>query len=215
VRLLLCDLDETLLDRSGTFQRWATEFAAARSGSDELVAWLIREDLGGYRPRSDFLAAIRRRLELDESVDELVAGFRHQFASMFECAPRVREALRLVRSAGWSIAVVTNGSAVQAEKIRAAGLDALVDAVCISGVDGYAKPDRRLLDLAAERCACSLGGAWIIGDTPASDIGAAHAVGIDSAWITTGRRWTQAAFKPTIEATQFSEAVDLILGRTQ
>lgn len=79
---------------------------------------------------------------------------------------------------------MTNGdAAVQAAKIAAAGLDPLVDGICISGAEGVAKPHREIFDLAALRCGADLVGGWMIGDNPLADVQGAHQAGLNSVWI--------------------------------
>ena len=82
---------------------------------------------------------------------------------IFELAAELLDA----RAKGWSLSVVTNGDAtVQGRKATAAGLDELVDAVCISGALGVRKPERRIFELAAERAGAALDNGWMIGDNP-------------------------------------------------
>lgn len=108
---------------------------------------------------------------------------------------------------------MTNGSPPQESKIRASGLENLVDTWCISEVEGIRKPDPRLLQLGAERCGLSLDSAWVIGDGPAADIAAAHAAGLPSVWIRRGRAWVESAFFPTLQADSFHQAVELVLNQ--
>ena len=107
---------------------------------------------------------------------------------------------------------MTNGSAVQLQKITATGLDRFVDVVCISEVEGHHKPDVRLLEIAAERARETFDGAWLVGDDPERDIGAAAAAGIGSVWLHRGRSWPLDECKPTAEADCFALAVEVVIG---
>ena len=49
--LLLVDLDNTLIDRAGAFERWAQGFVAARGGDAGDAAWLVAADRDGLEPR--------------------------------------------------------------------------------------------------------------------------------------------------------------------
>jgi len=209
--VLLCDLDDTLVDRGAAFARWAAEFAAQHGQSDDFVEWLFEIDDAGFGPRPEFFVSIHERLALAQTVDELIADYYRAFLPQFRSDDAVRAALASARAQGWSIAIVTNGPDTQHDKIHHAGLEPLVDAWCVSSVEGHWKPDARLLELAAERCNLTLDGAWMIGDNPDSDIGAAHAAGIRSVWLRHGRPWPRADFAPTYEADSFPEAVDLVL----
>lgn len=54
-RLVLFDLDNTLVDRTATFFRWAAEFCAHHElNHPAALAWLIDEDGDGFRPREGF-----------------------------------------------------------------------------------------------------------------------------------------------------------------
>ena len=123
----------------------------------------------------------------------------------------MRAALASACGHGWSIAIVTNGPDTQHDKIHHAGLEPLVDAWCVSSAEGHWKPDARLLEIAAARCDLTLEGAWMIGDNPDSDIGAANAAGIQSVWLRHGRTWPREDFAPTHVADSFPEAVEMVL----
>jgi putative hydrolase of the HAD superfamily len=211
VPLLLCDLDDTVLDRAGTFEVWVQRFLRGRGLDPGLRDWLVVEDDQGRRPRAELFAAVRGRAGIADPVEGLVESFYRDFAALFHCAPAVGAALERARGAGWRIALVTNGTAAQELKILASGLDALVDGWAVSGKEGTYKPQVRLLQIAAERVGEPLASAWMVGDSPEADIGAAQAAGIPSVWLRRGRRWPLSTFRPTLEADTFPAAVDLVL----
>jgi putative hydrolase of the HAD superfamily len=209
--LLCCDLDNTLVDRAAAFRRWATAFAARHEQGEELVDWLVEIDGDGFGPRPDFYVLVRERVGITVPVNELVADYYRDFLPQYRADVDVPDALARARAAGWKIAIVTNGPATQVDKIRHAGLDPLVDTWCVSELEGTRKPDAGLLRLAAERAAVPLAAAWMIGDDPEADIGAAQAAGIRSVWLRRGRTWALPELTPTFEAATFGEAVDLVL----
>ena len=214
-RLVLCDLDDALLDREGTFRRWVAGFLAAQ-GADArsdpaLRQWFIEEDQQGRRPRAELFAGARALLGLAQPVEELVEAFYRDFAALFVLDPAVGAALDTLREEGWRIAIVSNGTAAQELKIRATGLDRRVDAWCVSGIEGCWKPQVRFLEIAAARCGVPLARSWLIGDSPEADIGGAQAAGIPSVWLRRGRSWSLPGFTPTLEADSFPEAVELML----
>lgn len=211
VPLLLCDLDDTLVDRQSTFRQWAVDLARDRGEDQAFVEWLIGLDNRGYRPRTEFFGAVKERLGLAVALEDLVRDFRRTFAAMYRCEPAVTTVLRDARASGWKIAIITNGSRNQLAKISAAGLDELVDAVCVSEIDGWRKPDVEIFQLGADRCGSTLTGAWMIGDNHEADIGGAHAAGISSVWLSEGRAWTTAAYRPTHIAQSLPAAVQLVL----
>lgn len=203
--MLLLDLDETLLDRTATFRRWATSFCDECGGSADDVDWLVDQDRGGYRPKDELVSLVNARLTPSEPLT--VESFRRSLASLFECDPAVLAALAEVRNDGWKLAIVTNGSPVQLDKITVSGLAPAVDAVCVSEVEQCRKPEPRLLEIAAERAGASLEGAWLIGDNAEADIGAAAAAGIESVWLRRGRVWNIETYSPTAIADDVITAI--------
>jgi putative hydrolase of the HAD superfamily len=209
--LLLCDLDDTLVDRGRVFDSWSAEFAQLH-GVDGDLTWLVELDDSGMTPREEFWATVKGRLGLAQPLDDLVAEWRRDFPSRYRCEQSVLEALGDVRRRGWSVGVVTNGDAeVQARKLAAAGLDAMFDAICISGAEGMGKPDPRIFGLAAERAGVPLRPGGMIGDHPVADIAGARAVGLGTVWLSRGRTWPIPDFEPDHEATDPAEAIRWVL----
>jgi HAD superfamily hydrolase (TIGR01549 family) len=207
VPLLLIDLDDSLVDRTAALHVWAARFCAEHGLGDE-VAWIVETDRQGYRPRGEFHAAIRERFGLEATAGELAARYDAEYPELFESPSAAALALLAeLRASGWRIAVVTNGRALQERKLAAAGLDSLVDACCISEVEGVRKPDARIFEIAAERCGLPLAGAWMAGDNPVADIGGAHALGLRTIWFRRGRDWTEEGFEPTVSADSLEEAL--------
>lgn len=211
--LLLCDLDNTLVDRSAHFRAWAAQFAVAHSLGPETTETLIALDADGHSSRDSLFEAARTMFGLRATTDQLVSEFRATFPKLFALDDEVARELRVARESGWRIAIVTNGPSSQMDKIHAAGLDDLVDAVCISGVEGIRKPDPELFRLAADRCGEDLAGAWVIGDDPDTDIRGAYDIGLRSAWVHRGRGWPRAEFRPTLVANGFAPAAEHIAAR--
>lgn len=148
--LALFDLDNTLVDRLGAFQRWATGFVAARGGDDADLAWLLATDQDGETPLRKLFEAVKERFGLEETPDQLVAAYRGVQATFYDIDPKVVNALRRLRSAGWRSAIVTNGAPVQRKKARRAGLLELVDGLCISEEVGARKPDPLIFEVACQ-----------------------------------------------------------------
>lgn len=92
--------------------------------------------------------------------------------------PDVVPALGALRQAGLRLVVVSNWDVSLHEALARTGLDVLVDGAVASAEVGAAKPDpapvRRGLELAGVDAA----DAWLVGDTPDADVGAARAAGV-------------------------------------
>jgi len=202
VRLFLTDLDNTLVDRSDAFRRWACGFVAELGLPIEEVDNIEAIDAGGTIPRGELFATLVAHYGLLEPADVLRARYRQEFPRSVRCFPGVKAAL-------------ANGDDAQLEKLSAAGLHALVSRCCASDLVGSAKPDSAIFYAAAERCGLDLVGGWMVGDDPVKDIAGATGLGLDTAWLSHGRSWPTELLPPTIAASSFSDAVDRILRRNQ
>jgi HAD superfamily hydrolase (TIGR01509 family) len=212
--LLMSDLDDTLVERPPLFKAWATEFLSAQGQSPDLLEWLIEEDHGGHRPREELYAAIAGRWRIDVPVEQFVREHDQAMSGSYRLTPEVRGTLEDLRQRGWRLAVVTNGPvSSQSLKVRATGLEALVDAVCISEEVGVSKPDALIFRTAAERAGASLAGAWMVGDNLDADIAGAHGVGARSVWVKRDYdRLTYAGTtEPDLVADSFPDAVRQLL----
>ncbi len=167
--LALFDLDNTLIDRDHAFHQWAVQFLATRNIDPVELPWLVSVDGDGKVSRPVFFGALKARYGLPESEESLVVAYQKEAPAFYRPDRAILDALRTLRSAGWKTAVITNGPASQERKIRSAGLEVALDAWCISGVEGVAKPARRIFEVAATRSGTSLKG-WMVGDTPEIDI---------------------------------------------
>jgi putative hydrolase of the HAD superfamily len=217
VPLLMCDLDDTLVERAPLFRRWAEEFLTQQGQPAHLLDWLVQEDRGGHRPRGEFAAAIVERLGLEGRVEDLAAEHDEQVGNSYRLTDGVRAVLDEARAAGWSFAILTNGPvAAQTRKIRAAGLDRLADAICISEEVGHAKPHRAMFDRAAERAGTTLEGGWMIGDNLDADIAGAQGVGVRSVWVKNEHEWLtfESGTEPDLVAGDFPDAVRQVLAAT-
>ena len=212
VPLLLLDLDNTLVDRDRTFLSWAKAFVDSHGLSRAELPWLVEVDEGGWAARESFCSAIKARFGLSESVSQLVADWGIDFPALYRCDDATSSAVREARARGWRLGIVTNGDGdIQARKVAAAGLSDLVDTVCISGAEGFHKPDPRLFMLAAVRAGNPSGPRWMVGDNPEADIAGGHAADMSTAWVSRYQAWTEATFNPDVQADTTSEAIRLVL----
>jgi putative hydrolase of the HAD superfamily len=196
--LAIFDLDNTLIDRSASVRRWAAEFVERHRLDPGEAAWLIEADGDGFVPRPSFLGSVRERYGLDQPLPGLLADYRERIVALIDLDPAVPEALRRLRGQGWRIAIATNGTTdQQLAKIHRVGLGDHVDAVAVSEEVGAAKPDRRVFEVAAQRCGARLAdGGWMVGDCPLRDIAGGRAAGLATVWLHRGRAWDESAPSP-------------------
>jgi putative hydrolase of the HAD superfamily len=214
VSLLLVDLDNTLIDRAGAFERWAHGFAAARGGDAGDAAWLVAADRDGLERRERFAAIIAERFGLDaQDEGAILAELRGGMVRELVTDDAVILGLRRARATGWAPFVVTNGTVAQQErKLRHTGLDREVAGWVVSEGAGLRKPDPAIFRLAAETAGQPLSGAWMIGDSALADIEGARSAGLPNVWLHRGRRWPLSSVEPGQVADSFPHAVDIVLG---
>jgi HAD superfamily hydrolase (TIGR01509 family) len=95
----------------------------------------------------------------------------------------VAPALVDLRAAGLKLAVVSNSEGTIAALLAELGLAGCFDLVLDSWVEGFSKPDPRLLDLALHRLGVAAADAIMVGDSPGADVAGAAAAGVRAALL--------------------------------
>lgn len=212
-RVLLCDLDGTLVDRDAGFALWADEFASRWGLNEEQREWLAAED-AAQKQRGPFFAAVAAHLALPEDPDALWDQYRSRIPHLAPAIAGVVEGLTKLRTQGWLLAVVTNGKADnQRGKLAASGLDRLFHAVAISDEIGVRKPDRRIFIRAVEACspAGEVDRLWMIGDDPVLDVKGGHDAAAATIWISGDVPWEGTEYAPTVTVRNTAEGLAHLL----
>ena len=128
--VLLCDLDDTLLDNAATYQRWARRFAFNHANG-AMLEWLLdkRHHVRDFGVTRDFIVALRDTFELHVSPETIKSNYEHFASHDLQCSAPTRRALVAARSKQWRIAIVTNGGPSQSVTIRRTGIDSLVEEI--------------------------------------------------------------------------------------
>ena len=207
--LALFDLDGTLIDQAHAAVLWAGEFGVQRALTPEQINW-VADALSERRSKELVFHGIVDRLGLDEDSLRIWNDYRRRMPELVTCSGEVMAALSALRTAGWTIGIVTNGEIDNQEgKILRTGLSAAADGWVISAEAGVRKPDPAIFALAAQRLGVPLRG-WMIGDGLESDIAGGAAAGLRTVWITDADS-DDAAPLATITAATVPDAVARIL----
>lgn len=194
--LLLLDLDNTLVDRDGAFERWTRDLVDQVDGDADDLAWLLDLDDHGYAPRVDLADGLRDRLRLPSPREALVHDLLRGHLPFIRCYDGVLDALSDRRAAGDELVILTNGTVdQQSRKLHHAGLTEVVDRVVISEAVGAKKPDPEIFRVAMDGAAT----AWMIGDHAINDIGGGRRAGCLTGWVSQGTAWPGGT-PPTVSA---------------
>ena len=153
LQAIIFDLDQTLLDRTATFERFLKaqylRFQADLSAVpiDEFVASVQGCDNNGYTPKGDVYAQVCNHWSLDIS-DELLADFKEVYGQEPILFDGVIDVLKTLKTR-YKLGLITNGrSRGQNAKIDNAGIRNLFSAIKISEEEGVKKPSPAIF----ERC---------------------------------------------------------------
>ncbi|MBV6697405.1 HAD family hydrolase [Kitasatospora aureofaciens] len=207
-RLAFFDLDDTLADRTLGFRTCIRSFCSDLGFAEDVEQWLLKV-MYERAYRSDF-ERLRERFAVSAPVEELWQRYCGGMADAVTCTPAVLSGLERLRSAGWSVVVVTNGAGdIQRAKLARTGIDVRVDAVCISEEVGIRKPEVGIFREAARLMgADGLWGGWMVGDSAQNDVVGGRAAGLRTIWVSDGSDGVEADHVVSDAA----GAIDLLLG---
>ncbi len=209
--LVLIDLDNTLIERSDAFGRWAKQFIDEIGGDPTDLAWLIQADADGYTPRSQLAEGMKDRFGLPNTRDHLVGRLMTEHVELIEPVPGVPAMLESLSAQGIRTVIVTNGTeSQQRRKLVVTDLGDAVDAVIISETVGCKKPDPKIFHLALDGHPSQ--DAWMVGDHPDADIRGGAATGLHTGWVHRGQSW-EGPDHPTVSAATAPTVINAILDR--
>ncbi|MCE9667153.1 HAD family hydrolase [Myxococcus stipitatus] len=203
-RAVFFDIDDTLVDRAGAFQRYLGAlmerhphvFPVERRAED--LARLLALDERGHRDREAFC-------------EDVVTAFpgmglsgKALWSDIFLDLPKfVRGDPELVGLLGalakrQPVRVVSNGSgAMQRKKLLFAGLYHELPDGIYSGDVGAEKPDPRIFKAALAQVGRDPSEVLHVGDDPERDIVGAAKLGLATCWVSHGRPWPESLPPPT------------------
>lgn len=201
-RLVLFDLDGTLVDHDGAAARAVEQWVTAagwRRPADVVAAWaeVAERHLPAYRARETTFQG-QRRLRLreflplvgvevdgwsDERLDDAFADYLSAYEQAWTAFSDALPCLESVRQIV-AIAVLSNrDQAQQEDKVRRTGLDRVVDHVLTSDRLGVAKPDPTIFTLACRQLGVAASATVYVGDRLDVDALAAAAAGLRGIWL--------------------------------
>jgi putative hydrolase of the HAD superfamily len=210
VAAVLFDLDDTLLDRRATIDRYLSRLTRRLGFSaDTADAYRTRFyelDGGGYVPRMTVCGQLAAEFIRCGSTQELVDDWTaHAFN---ECVfmEGADDVLDWCRAEGFRTGIITNGrAAYQRPKLEALGLVPRVDVVLVSGEEGIDKPNPELFRRAAERLGVAPSECVFVGDNPQNDVAGAIGAGMRAVWVERDLAWPAELAHPSHSVRSMTE----------
>lgn len=191
---VLFDLDDTLVDRDRARDRFfsfllSTYFpdlkpeGAPRSEHMDTLRGLDRSGRGSKAAIHDYLFGQRPIM----SVSAFGELMRIRLASCTSWSDGAESLLRCLQARKYPLAVVTNGTSSQRDKIEALEASKYFEAVLIYGEAGIAKPDPRIFRQALSRLNAVPGRSVFVGDSMEHDMAGARNAGMMTVYIKKGK----------------------------
>jgi putative hydrolase of the HAD superfamily len=220
IKAALFDLDETLLDRKSSAEKFLRlqyrEVVIAQFGyavsEVEYVAMYFRLEREGLLKKADLYSRMVTSLGLPEDAAQLLFDHFQRFYPEMACPMEgAHEALQSLRADGLAVGIISNGEAVvQKRKIQVAGFSELANVVLISGEIGIRKPDQRIFELAATKLGLNPVECIFIGDNPIADVLGATKAGMAAVYFGTLESWPSKLSRPTYCSNSLLEVSRLI-----
>ncbi len=216
---VLFDLDDTLVDRNMARDRFFsflldTYFpdlkpeGAAWSERMDTLRGLDRAGRGSKAAIHDYLFGERPAMPATDFV-QLMRGKIAGYASWVEGAESL---LRCLQARKHPMALVTNGSESQRDKIEALEASRYFEAVLISGEVGIAKPDPRIFRQALSQLNAAPGRSVFVGDSMKHDIAGARNAGMMTVYIKKGKAEDADHAACDLVVSDLRELSDLVIG---
>ena len=189
---VLFDLDETLLDRTGSlrdFILWQARGMLRNSISDKDQAQFcerfIELDSNGLVWKDKVYTDLVREFSIEGwSVAELLTSYELGFCGFCKLLPDALQALELLHERGYKLGLVSNGkSPFQERNFNALGIAGLFGSVIVSGAVGLRKPDPQIFMLACAALESLPDHCVFVGDNPVADIQGAASTGLYTVYI--------------------------------
>lgn len=213
MKAILFDLDETLLDRSGSLTRfcyWQATSVLEIDDADRFVRRFIELDANGSVWKDRVYQVLKIEFSIPESTNELVDQYLAHFSDFCQARPGALDAVRQLADDGYKLGLVSNGkSPFQENNFSALGVADLFGTIIVSDAVGYKKPDPRIFEMACKELSVSPDDCVFIGDNPVADIQGAAGLGMYTVFIPSNLYGNQ-CMGATAVCTDYNDLVSII-----
>lgn len=196
IKAVLFDLDDTLYSRvdaaRGVFHgMFKTHLYKSADDSfiEEAVSYMMKHIKPNSMVHEDTFEALLKKYpsEIPYNRKNCLDYYYEHISEFAKPDKEAFEIIKRLRSMGIKTAVVTNITAdrldSQKSKIKALGLEKIMDSIIMSGEIGIHKPDKRIYEYAATKLGVSLSECVFVGDDPNSDIKGAVGADMEAVWL--------------------------------
>lgn len=195
IQAIIFDLDNTLLDRTRTFQNFTTSFVntyfAHDPNADAIATRIIDLDQDGYKDKHLLFAELLEELPWLTKPDhnELMGFYNVHYVKNALLMEHAAETMSYIRQK-YKLGLITNGrTAIQYGKIDRLGIRDLFDFILVSEEAGVKKPDNRIFEMALNKLGLRPEQCLYIGDHPTNDIEGAGKAGMKTIWFEVNQPW--------------------------
>lgn len=209
IKAVVFDLDHTLFDRYATIKKLVPQLRKHFDLGDGITDEYFIQELSyadkhyvhkGWEGIYNHLVSkgIFRTLPGFAEYTEIVLRHFKHIAEKYDFA---EPALKKIKSKGYKIGLITNGShELQYKKLGKLELTDLFDEIIVSGDTPYQKPDERIFLMMAERMGVAPQEMMYVGDHPLNDVEGSRKAGCVSVWVKTTGTWIFPEIeKPTLQ----------------
>jgi haloacid dehalogenase superfamily, subfamily IA, variant 3 with third motif having DD or ED/haloacid dehalogenase superfamily, subfamily IA, variant 1 with third motif having Dx(3-4)D or Dx(3-4)E len=214
---VLFDLDNTLLDRTQTFRKFAESFAETYfshlAHTEAVIAQIVERDQDGYKDKAKLFEELLEVLPWDVKPThaELMLFYESRYVTCAVLMEYAEEIIDYVR-AKYRIGLITNGrTVIQYGKIDRLGLRDLFDVIVVSEEAGVKKPNPEIFNKAVESLGLRADQCLYVGDHPVNDIQGAGKAGMGAVWIEVNQPWNeQLTIHPAHKIKSLKELIQIL-----
>lgn len=217
IKAVLFDLDNTILDRTRTFENFTKELIGTYfehlETTQAILDRIIYLDQDGYKNKNVLFEELLEQLpwKAKPQKQELLAFYDSRYVRNAVLMDQAREVLAYVRTK-YKTGLITNGrTAIQYGKIDRLGIRNAFDSIVVSEEAGIKKPDPRIFHMAIEKLQVLPEACLYIGDHPLNDIEGAEGAGMKTIWIKVNQPWKdELKARPLYTVEQLSELLVIL-----
>ncbi|SEB56166.1 HAD family hydrolase [Paenibacillus sp. GP183] len=217
IKAILFDLDNTILDRTSTFNNFINSFLKTYFDhfemKQEIFDRIIYLDQDGYKDKQELFSELLEELpwELKPLKTELLDFYSTEYVKNAVLMEHAREIVQHLRKK-YKTGLITNGKTViQYGKIDQLEIRNDFDLIIVSEEAGIKKPDPKIFELALRKLELSPEQCIFIGDHPVNDIEGAAKIGMKTIWMKVNQPWKDGlTAKPLHSIERLNELYELI-----